>query len=101
MLTQLQIDELQAIVLLNEIEDYQVRVIEELIDLDDRYENLIQFLSSDFFSTLDLISQSLLNKQQIIMNDFLHCLIQRIENFGIYDFSEEVPEPEVSNELNQ
>jgi hypothetical protein len=64
--------------------DYQQRVIDEKIELDEKLEKLLIFISSDFFSkTISFEEQIRLRKQSVSMTAYSEILAERIEAFSL------------------
>lgn len=61
--------------------DWQLRVINEKVELDKKIYNLNVFLEGDWFESLDECDQDLLIKQANIMDDYSHILDLRIQKF--------------------
>jgi len=65
------------------MEEYQQRVIEEKIQLDEKLLRLHNFLSSDKLKDLDLDDQNLLVEQEHAMKIYSIILWNRINRFGV------------------
>ena len=64
------------------MEDYQLRVVEEKRELDDKIEKLDDFISSkDFLKKVSSIQQDLLIQQLMFMKNYSMVLHHRIEDF--------------------
>ncbi len=64
------------------MEPYQMRVIAEKDELDDKIEKLIHFIRSDEFLKLDESEQTLLRRQEVLMELYSETLAGRIANFN-------------------
>ena len=63
-------------------EDYQVRMIEEKIQLESRLERLSTFIArNELFRTLSTLEQTLMKEQQEAMTKYLGALSARIGLF--------------------
>ena len=63
------------------LEDYQQRIVDELIELNRRAINLTIFRNSDSFNQVDSGEQKRLIKQLDIMQSYREILNERINNF--------------------
>lgn len=62
--------------------DYQLRVIYERAQLDERLKSLVLFVASEKFGELSEVDRSLLRRQSYLMFSLLCVLDRRIERFG-------------------
>jgi len=62
--------------------EYQERVIVEREELSIKLEKLIEFMHSDYYSSLGAIDQGLLMVQNVAMTMYLDTLDRRIELFN-------------------
>lgn len=63
------------------MQDYQLRVLKEKNELDERIEKLTKFIADDYFNSLSPRDQELLNQQQTIMLEYQNILGQRLESW--------------------
>ena len=61
------------------MEEFEVRLIKEKEDLEQKIVKLGAFLDSDKFNEIELVQQSLLNIQFLAMTTYLTCLQERID----------------------
>ena len=61
--------------------DYQVRVVEEKKELDNKVEKLNVFIGSDKFDAVGIDEQNRMRNQLSAMVDYSNILGERIENF--------------------
>lgn len=66
-----------------EMESYQLRVIEEEKELSGKHKKLCSFIEGESFKSLDAVDQFLLRRQCEIMNDYIDVLKSRIERFNV------------------
>lgn len=64
-----------------EYTDFQIRVIQERHELEEKLIKLKAFMESEFFKTLSEVSQGLLTEQAVHMDGYLKVLDARIELF--------------------
>lgn len=64
-----------------ELYDWQVRVVEEHDQLNERINKLIDFTKTDTFKNLPSSEQNRMIRQRIIMRQYLEVLKERIQNF--------------------
>jgi hypothetical protein len=62
--------------------EYQIRVIEEKDELDNKRAKLDVFIEGDIFPKLDTKDQKLLVKQAVIMTEYAKVLDKRIQRFN-------------------
>ena len=65
----------------NRVEDYQVRVIEEAQQLEDKHEKLLTFMDGERFKILPEAEKQRLCRQANIMSAYLDVLEERIDAF--------------------
>ena len=63
------------------MEAYQLRVVTEKSDLDERRKKLCAFIESEWFESLPVSECSRLSRQLVVMSDYSNILAQRIEAF--------------------
>lgn len=63
------------------MEPHQLRVITELKDLSNKVDSLSTFLSTDIFTKLDMVDQTLLEQQLALMRGYLKILKARVARF--------------------
>lgn len=65
----------------NSIPPHQQRVIDEEKELRDKLEKLTAFFNNPIYTSLDKEEQKRLSRQAQYMDQYLHTLVERIENF--------------------
>lgn len=63
------------------LKDFQKRILEEKIALDEKIQNLAKFLTEDVFKILSDFEKDRLYRQFRIMNEYSNILNERIINF--------------------
>ena len=63
------------------MEAYQERVVQELKDLQDKYDKLAAFMQQASYRALDKPEQARLAKQYVIMGQYIGVLKDRIAHF--------------------
>lgn len=61
------------------MEEFEVRLIKEKEDLEQKIVKLGNFIGSEKFDEIELVQQSLLNIQFLAMTTYLTCLQERID----------------------
>lgn len=64
------------------MQEYQQRVVDEKIALEEKLVKLSAFLLSEIFLTLDNEDRFLLSRQKEVMSDYLDILVARIKRFS-------------------
>jgi len=79
---------------IKQLEDWLVRLQEEYVELNDKLNKLNNFIVSDSFRQLNVIQQTLLDQQRLIMLEYSDILKQRINtsNFDPTPSNESVQE---------
>lgn len=63
------------------MEPHQLRVVTELKELSNRVDSLSTFLFTDIFAKLDMVDQTLLEQQLVLMRGYLKILKARVARF--------------------
>lgn len=63
------------------MQGHQLRVVEELGELDEKIERLTEFMHNDVYPTLSAVDQGLMMVQLVAMENYSEALGRRIELF--------------------